>query len=233
MKTKLFTIIVFVWILILVVISIVYSQETNKRGQEYIEMTEGVFKGYLSTKDIQDAMAVGHYRSNGTYIFYFITPKFVELDSSKKEIKYRCPNGCEDDIFYKIYSVPMSAGEKWIKLSPKGETIAYDYPYICYFCKGIFSENQLLATAKAYKDSLANAECDSVIIGFQADDSGLYPYYWEYNFMDGVKSKFNSLEKRIAELEKLLEGKILLEENGEELRWVPIIRKKQRNIKED
>ncbi|GAF79958.1 unnamed protein product [marine sediment metagenome] len=128
------------------------------------------------------------------------------LDTKEiQQIKYRCPNGCEGAEFTYVYDV-LFAGEK-------------SKVYTCSKCHWAMGERYLLATAKAYRDSVANAKRYADIT------DSYYPGNPEYTW-DGEKwvrkdayiykgkklnapfpnlyRRIDSLEKRIAELEDII-----------------------------
>ena len=194
------------------------------------------------------------------------TPK----PTSEKQIKYRCPNGCEgaeyiEHIKYMHYTFYSLI-----------ESLYWE----CDKCSELFRPTNWFATAKAYNDSVENAkdgDFDNIEIAEPHDwyDNSLdhileetlrffaqkrkwniqnknktditdsyYPgnpkYTWNGNEwvrkqerhiyihrkvielnapFPALYSRIDSLEKRIEELENILEGNILLEEDGGNLKW--------------
>ncbi len=132
----------------------------------YVEKEDGTQKRYIYTPEKSSNLDSTMFSAGG-----------IPNDSVIKEIKYRCPNGCEDMKF----SVRLYRG----------------WQYTCNICNEEFIEQQLLTTAKAYKDSLENAKLTELTDYYIIEES---VNIWD-NPIAINSSRIDSLEKRIAELE--------------------------------
>lgn len=131
----------------------------------------------------------------------------------KYKIKYRCPNGCESAIFqiwmhYEGGETYSFYYDKFGERIHKKEILPDLLELKCSICDGIFKESELLATAKMYMDSLESVKF--YYKNAKGDTVEMFNNYLQYTGMDDnltlISKRFDSLEKRILGLEKMLEG---------------------------
>lgn len=147
------------------------------------------------------------------------------------QVKYKCPNGCEGATFSYMHSSSTlmywpqwTIDEQGNKTYHKNPNIITNY-YKCSKCNKKFTELELLNTAKAYGDSVISVESDA-----KYDTTDIVSEEYKHFPFDSLKCdtirviltdahiyksplqiRIDSLEKRIEELEEILEGKFLIE----------------------